>query len=81
MQGLAHRTGAGEQLGGHGLDLLAQPGLVQVQAEYILPGVELLQAAHVLGALPDLQGGYDGLKLLQQGVGGARRASRRHSRP
>ena len=69
MQGPAHGAGAGIQLGRHALDALAQSGSVQVHAEHVDAAVELLQAAHVLGALLDLQRGHDGLQFFQQGVG------------
>ena len=69
MQGLANGAGTGIQLGRHALNALAQSGGVQIHAKHVLTALQLLQAAHILGALLDLQRGHNGLQLFQQGVG------------
>ena len=69
MQSLANSAGAGIQLSHHTLDLLAQASLIQIQAEDIGTGIQLLQAGEVLLTLAHFQTGNDLLQLREQGVG------------
>ena len=69
MQGLANCTGAGVQFGHHAFDLLTQADGIQVHAEHIGAGIQLLQAAEVLLAFLNFQRSNDLLQLGQQRIG------------
>ena len=48
MQCLSYGTLAGEEFLHHALNLLAEASLVEIESEYILAGIEILQARIVL---------------------------------
>ena len=56
MQCLSYGTLAGEEFLHHALNLLAEASLVEIESEYILAGIEVLQARIVLIALPTSRG-------------------------
>ena len=69
MQCLSYGTLAGEELLHHAFNLLAEACLVEIESEYILAGIEILQARIVLICLAYLQRSHDGLEFCQQWVG------------
>ena len=66
MQCLSYGTLAGEEFLHHALNLLTEASLVEIESEYILAGIEILQARVVLICLAYLQRSYDGLQFCQQ---------------
>ena len=69
MQCRSYSTLAGKEFLHHALNLLAEASLVEIESEYILAGIEILQARVVLICLAYLQRSYDGLQFCQQWVG------------
>lgn len=69
MQCLSYGTLAGEEFLHHALNLLAEASLVEIESEYILAGIEVLQARIVLISLAYFKRSYDGLQFCQQWVG------------
>ena len=69
VQCLFYGTLAGEELLHHAFYLLAEASLVEIESEYILARIEILQARVVLIRLAYLQRSHDGLEFCQQWVG------------
>ena len=69
MERCADGTGGGVELAHHALDLLAQSGFVEVEAEDVLAREELAQGAPVLIGLAHFEWGDDGHQLVEHGVG------------
>ena len=68
MQCLSYGTLAGEEFLHHALNLLAEASLIEIETEYILTGIEILETRVVLISLAYLQRSYDSLQFCQQWV-------------
>ena len=69
VQCLSYGTLAGEEFLHHAFYLLAEASLVEIESEYILATVEILEARVVLISLSYLKRSHDGLEFCQQWVG------------
>ena len=68
MQDAAHGAGAREEFFHHALNPFAESGLIQVQAEDVLPAVKGFQATVILILPADFQWGHDGLQFGEHRV-------------
>ena len=62
MQCRSYGTLAGEEFLHHALNLLAEASLIEIETEYILAGIEILQARVVLISLAS-EDGSNGFRL------------------
>ena len=69
MEDRPYCSQARKELGDHPLYPLSQTRLIEIQTEDILSGIEISEAGQILLCISDLQGGHDGLKLRQHGIG------------
>lgn len=69
MQCLSYCTLASEEFLHHAFNLFAEACLVEIESEYVLAGIEILQAGIVLFCLAYLKRSHDGLEFCQQWVG------------
>ena len=69
MQCLSYGTLAGKEFLHHAFYLLAEASLVEIESEYILAGIKVLEARVILICLAHLQRSHNSLKFCQQWVG------------